>query len=598
MDKAKEKSTPFFIIAVIFFLVLQWGFYCFKLNTSLKGAELIDTDTYMRLVRVEQLVETGDWYDSTIYRNNYPYGDTLHWTRPLDVLLIAGGAPLIPWLGLKDALLKFGIVFSPIIGIFSLLALIWTTKPVMSKKTQNLLLLIFIAQPLLFQIFMFGRPDHHSLLVLLFILLVGSLTHMFTKTNWEKYSILAGFFAAISTWISTEAIFSVIMVYLALVFLWVLNKEKYTLMLREFSFSLLIFTSLFLLIERPVTDFISAVEYDKISIVYVFVYFTGAVYSLFLSRINSKNTKTRLMWAIILLIPAAAAIWLVYPLFFHGPMVLVNPDIVPIWLSKVSEVQPLHRSGYYFLVTYLGSAGLVLFYGFYLWKKKEYKQISKPLLLYFIGFLIFSALTFYQVRMAYCGLVLITIVLAFMLNNVIAWITKFPSSLLPLWRSGVILLFILGFPLLGMALTISLAEESNDESPPLPALCQYLNDYSQTEPDVETVLAPIDYGPQILYRTDYNIISAPYHRNDSGMLFTEEVMTSNDMGKIEEMLKKRKIDLIVIPLQINEFDTIDNPSVFFERLKRNQVPDWLTKLKLPEELEDTTAIYRVNSDRV
>lgn len=594
----EEKSTPFIIMAVIFFLVLQWGFYCFKLNTSLKGAELIDTDTYMRLVRVEQLVETGDWYDSTIYRNNYPYGDTLHWTRPLDVLLIAGSAPLIPWLGLKEALLKFGIVFSPIIGIFSLLALIWATKPVMHRKTRNLLLIIFIAQPLLFQIFMFGRPDHHSLLVLLFILLIGSLTHMLTQTNWQKYSILAGFFTAISTWISTEAIFSVIMVYLALVFLWVFNKEKYMLMLRKFGFFLLVFTSLFLLIERPLASFFSAVEYDKISIVYVFVYFTGAIYSLCLSRINSENTKTRLMWAISLLIPAAAAIWLVYPLFFHGPMALVNPAIVPIWLNKVSEVQPLHLSGYYFLVTYLGSAGLVLIYNIYLWKKKKYKQISKPLLFNFIGFIFFSALTFYQVRMAYCGLVLISIVLAFMLNDVIAWITQFPSRLLPFWRSGVIFLFILGFPSLGMALSISLEEESKNEAPSLPALCQYLNDYNHTEPDVETVLAPIGYGPQILYRTDYNIISAPYHRNDSGILFTEEVMTSNDMEKIKEMIMKRRIDLIVIPLQINQYNTKDNPSAFFERLKRNQVPDWLTKLNLPGELKETTAIYRINKDRI
>ncbi len=41
----------------------------------------------MRLVRVEELHRTGAWYDSVVQRSNAPYGDELHWTRSLDIIL-------------------------------------------------------------------------------------------------------------------------------------------------------------------------------------------------------------------------------------------------------------------------------------------------------------------------------------------------------------------------------------------------------------------------------------------------------------------------------------------------------------------------------
>lgn len=63
----------------------------------------------MRLLRVERLIETGAWFDHTIPRSNAPYGETLHWTRPLDVLLVAGAAPLAPVLGWREALFAWGV---------------------------------------------------------------------------------------------------------------------------------------------------------------------------------------------------------------------------------------------------------------------------------------------------------------------------------------------------------------------------------------------------------------------------------------------------------------------------------------------------------
>lgn len=67
----KDKTWPFLLLMVFIMLLILAANYN---QTGISEAELVDTDAYMRLVRVEQLAETGDWYDSVIHRSNYPYG--------------------------------------------------------------------------------------------------------------------------------------------------------------------------------------------------------------------------------------------------------------------------------------------------------------------------------------------------------------------------------------------------------------------------------------------------------------------------------------------------------------------------------------------
>ena len=53
-----------------------------------------DSDAYMRLQRVAELHTHGRWHDAQTQRTNAPNGETLHWTRPLDTMLLTGA-----WLG-------------------------------------------------------------------------------------------------------------------------------------------------------------------------------------------------------------------------------------------------------------------------------------------------------------------------------------------------------------------------------------------------------------------------------------------------------------------------------------------------------------------
>lgn len=67
--------------------------------------QLYDADSYARVLRVQQLHDTGGWFDPVLNRLNAPFGQSLHWTHPVDLLMLAGagiGSLVLPY---HDALL-------------------------------------------------------------------------------------------------------------------------------------------------------------------------------------------------------------------------------------------------------------------------------------------------------------------------------------------------------------------------------------------------------------------------------------------------------------------------------------------------------------
>ena len=103
---------------------------------------LIGTDGYMRLVRVELLHETGAWFDGTIARSNAPFGDTLHWTRPFDVLILGATWLLSPFLGFERALFWGGSFVSPLLLLATGYAMIWAANPLVEPENRPFLVFV------------------------------------------------------------------------------------------------------------------------------------------------------------------------------------------------------------------------------------------------------------------------------------------------------------------------------------------------------------------------------------------------------------------------------------------------------------------------
>jgi len=73
------------LFSIIHLLYAFWG------PMNIMEGELLGTDGYTRLNRVQFIYEQGSWNNSIYPRSNAPNGESIHWTKPMDFLLLAGG---------------------------------------------------------------------------------------------------------------------------------------------------------------------------------------------------------------------------------------------------------------------------------------------------------------------------------------------------------------------------------------------------------------------------------------------------------------------------------------------------------------------------
>lgn len=148
------------IILIIFLHIIFSAF-----GASPEWGKLSDADGYLRRYQVQELQETGNWYDSTYHRSNSPYGELRQWTRPLNVVLYAGAGLLTPAMGFPSALWLWGWIMAPLLQVAAVISLFWAVRPILSPQACSYVGLLFACQVGIFSYFQPGTPDHHGLLL-------------------------------------------------------------------------------------------------------------------------------------------------------------------------------------------------------------------------------------------------------------------------------------------------------------------------------------------------------------------------------------------------------------------------------------------------
>ena len=80
-----ERPLISYVLFAIVALVVLFTFSTTLAGLSFDNRDLVDTDGYMRYLRIEALLDGGEWFDPLFTRSNFPYGETSHWTRLVDV---------------------------------------------------------------------------------------------------------------------------------------------------------------------------------------------------------------------------------------------------------------------------------------------------------------------------------------------------------------------------------------------------------------------------------------------------------------------------------------------------------------------------------
>lgn len=561
------------------------------------NGELFGPDAYMRLNRVLLLLQEGDWFSSAMPRANVPYGDVLHWTRIFDVIIAGLAAPLLPFTDLKTAIYWAGLLVSPLLYFLALPALYWAVRPLLDKETRFYLGFLFLFQLAILGQFSIGRPDHHGLLCLLFIVQIGQALRLLADDVRPQTAIAAGLTTAVFIWVSPEGLIAGFLLTVGVGFFWLANGSP-AIARRGMAHAIAAAAGigLILLTERPSGDWL-AVEHDKISAFHLLLFSMATVFWAVATR-PWRNWPTRLGIGAVGGLVVASVVALLFPDAVAGPLAAVDPRVRELWFVVISEAQSpldLDNPGTTArrLLTYLGPLFvavpmLVLLIRF---GDGAARRQWALLALFLLAYL---ALAFDELRWMYYPQVLYlpayAAALVWLLNRLN--VAERPLGAGPgrvagvtLARLALILVFGAGFLTLA-AMFPAPPSATHTETCNLQGVAKVLNAKPGLGERPRKIMAFNFTGAEFIYRTAHGFVATPYHRNTAGILDGYDFFANTDPAASKAIADRRGIDLVLFCPADRErrmYEGGDDVTVF-EQLRDGQVPTWLRPMPLEPEL--------------
>jgi hypothetical protein len=473
-------------------------------------------DEYMRLVRIERLLDTRLWFDGSIPRANAPDGEVLHWTRPLDLLILAGAAPLAPLLGGREALELSGVLVSPLLQIAALAALLWAARPLLAAPARFCLGVLFVCQPAVLVYFGVGRPDHHGLLLLGFIGLLGCLLRALDRPENRAAVWLGGLIAAGSLWVSVEALLPLGAALAILAVAWIARGGDHARSGAALASAAAAGALLAVVVERPWPWL--EIEYDRISLVHPGVLALCAALCAALARFDGSGSK-RALAAAAAALAGLAAVALACPKFLGGPLVDADPWIRAEWDPKLLENWPLFDRGgaVLSLAVFLLSLGLAV--AALPWLLRLLAEPGKRRVAWApiaALLLVFLPLAMAHQRWAAYAAVLLALPYADLGGRLLDRMTAASGRAATLAVSAA-----RGAVAVGLATVFSLAAgaaygvaseqlgRSDVKDCPVTALARHLAQAPELQDRPRRILACGFHGPELLYRTRHEVIATP-----------------------------------------------------------------------------------------
>jgi hypothetical protein len=133
---------------------------------------------------------------------------------------------------------------------------------------------------------------------------------------------------------------------------------------------------------------------------------------------------------------------------------------------------------------------------------------------------------------------------------------------------------------------------------PLRDLAPLLNDPAGLGATPKTILALIDSGPELLYRTQHSVLSIPNHRYQPGFAAGYRVMTASDFAAAERGLRAAGVDLVLVcPNSVENwfYSTESDARTLSEALQAGDPPGYLSQVVLPEPLNRQFMLYALRA---
>jgi hypothetical protein len=553
--------------------------------------QLRDTDAYVRAIGVERLRDTGRWYETDLPQLNAPEGLSLHWTRPLDVLILLPAlvAEIIARLPSKVAIFWVGAWISPLLHIASALAAAWAARALWPGSEARTAALVVVSHPvLLFAYGSVGFTDHHVLLLLLAILGIGAALRAILIPEQARWGFFAGGMFGAGLWIGPETLLIAGPVLGAFGLSWWLFDTGRPIAQQgaRISFGMLGVVTLAIAVEHPPADWLLG-AYDKVSVQHALMaLFAGAVFSVCGLISPGAHRGSKFLAGSTAALSAGACLLVLYPHALSSSQAAADASTVEKFLPFVREMAPVPLSLASLPDLLVYATGLALFPAVLVMLRDR----RWPAGLLIGAVLASTCLATILHRRFSVDLIAVAGLLGAGSVVLVAEHSRFKREALRAVAAGAAIVVLIGAPYLGLAFMMKETGNAKDKACDWSTLAHWLHDQPlRAPPDIQEPAIILtdtpDSTPELAYRTPYRFVVSPYHRAGSAFQDTFDVMTAVHDEDALRILQRRKVSFILLctksrPSNLGPMDSRSLEA----KLRAGNNPEWLEPITLPESL--------------
>lgn len=518
-------------------------------STTLYG----DDDDVMRLVTATDLLNGQAWQDLTQYRDNAPFGTSMHWSRLVDAPLALLMLAVRPFVG--TATPEAVAVIWPLLlmlPLFILVArLVLYLVPQAGQVTAMALPVVTLA--LLIE-FMPGRVDHHNVQVLLSLVLAVALV---TRRDELAGGVIAGIAAGTSLAIGLETLPVIVAATACLALLWLAEPQRYRAPLAGFSATFAaVAIGHFILATAP--SRYADLACDGLSMVHLLA--IGAATGALLIAASLTAWLPMLYHRLGALAAggvAFAVLLALFPQCLLNPYAAVDPRLIEIYFGTIREAEPLWTrllrdpaTGIAFALPVLLAVPVTIWRA---WREKGERRVDWLMVLALL--VAGAAVMLVQMRGARIAAAMALPAAAYLIAAARDAYRSRPRPGGVAWLLGAWLLFasVGQFALIAAVDAFLPGPQrgiADTEPTTLPATSPALLPAAYARlaalPKGNVVAHPA-VDTQVLLYTPHAVVSAGFHRNAAGYLDTQQVMSTGTPDQAAAVAAARSIDYVVIP---------------------------------------------------
>lgn len=538
---------------------------------------LQDPDSYMTLLRLRDALDAGHWFGYMVARDSSGGGVVLPWSHLMDGLILLLRAPLRLALPPASALYWAGILVGPLSVAALGLLCAWAAAPLASREWLWTAPVAAALAPPILNYGQLGDVTHHVALAALAVAAWGAAGR--AAFGSRRDGGLAGCFVGLGIWLSPEAMPYGMMAIGGIFVSWATRPSPAVAKaLAAAGTCLLAVIASGLVLDPPLAGR-GAPELDRISAAFLVFSLLVCVacwvpHTLRLARLTlpARFAATGIAGA------AAAAAWLaLFPVYLRGLSGLMTPDEAVAFFGNIQEMQPLRTPGPLMLFALSGVLAVLAALAFTAAELRAGRAGSLPQVLWGYAGLCGAAslaLAIMHLRFSIYPAAGAAVMLPMLLARVSRPGVKRWRVLL---RPGLLAGFLCVPGLMGqMLITKAEAEQAASRKAgelqcSLQAASALLSPYTG-----HVILADVNAGPELLYRTGVKIVGSLYHTGIAGYMRLRAAWQASGLDAVPPELAAAKVDYVLICPDLSEAAALGHPpKTLYDRLNAGDAPGWL-----------------------